>query len=140
MADYTDSYDDDNNNDMYQNDDQNDDQQSDTSTLEIGLEDTEATEFEPQYNLSSENTGDESPFKGGRYHGGSCGTGAYVGGSLMSKAARLLSSDLVKALLVVLVIMLLFSLYHYSKNKMQMRKYGMPALRRRFPNFSSSRP
>jgi hypothetical protein len=100
----------------------------------------EDTQFSTEQTDDSMEYGDNSCHNGNSFRGGNCGSTGYTGGSFKSRAAQLLSSDLVKALLVVLVIMLLFSLYHYSKNQMQMRRYGMPALRRRFPNFSSSRP
>lgn len=125
----------DSNKEYYSNKEYVDDESS--SAADITIEDTQ---FLTEQTNDSMKYGGDSCHNGNSFRGGNCGSTGYTGGSFTSRAAQLLSSDLVKALLVVLVIMLLFSLYHYSKNQMQMRRYGMPALRRRFPNFSSSRP
>jgi len=89
-------------------------------------------------NCASEET---APYTGG-YGSTPCGSyGGYVsGGSFMSTTRMILSNDWVKALVIVFLVLLLFSLYHYGKNTMYMRRYRMPSLRRRFPHFSSSRP
>lgn len=90
-------------------------------------------------------TGDCDCAKGG-FNGGTCGSmpgnyGGYVsGGSMMSTVRMLWSNDWMKALIIVFLVLLLFSLYHYGKNSMYMRKYRGASLRRRFPHFSSSLP
>ena len=82
----------------------------------------------------------------GNMMGGTCGSmpgnyGGYVsGGSMMSTVRMLLTNDWMKALVIVFLVLLLFSLYHYGKNSMYMRKYRGATLRRRFPHFSSSLP